>query len=142
MEVIPKYKIGDNVKIVNYGHWVAFSKTDYPNWDLLSRQLQQEEFAAIWGLKIEDIEKEELVLNPNAKPENIIAEDEFFYWVDINPGKIGTKDIVKDVNLMELTRNVAITLLKQDPDLMMDSNRNLKEFLLTRKDKEVWSRIS
>jgi ATP-dependent DNA helicase RecG len=51
-------------------------------------------------------------------------------------------DIVKDVNLMELTRNVAITLLKQDPDLMMDSNRNLKEFLLTRKDKEVWSRIS
>ena len=99
MEVIPKYKIGDNVKIVNYGHWVAFSKTDYPNWDLLSRQLQQEEFAAIWGLKIEDIEKEELVLNPNAKPENIIAEDEFFYWVDINPGKIGTKDIVKDVKI-------------------------------------------
>jgi|688.fasta_scaffold173329_1 ATP-dependent DNA helicase RecG len=51
-------------------------------------------------------------------------------------------DIVKDVNLMELTRNVAITLLKQDPDLIMDSNRNLKDFLLTRKDKEVWSRIS
>ncbi len=51
-------------------------------------------------------------------------------------------DIVRDVNLMELTRNVAITLLKQDPDLKMESNQLLKEFLMTRKDKEVWSRIS
>jgi ATP-dependent DNA helicase RecG len=51
-------------------------------------------------------------------------------------------DIIKDVGIMEVTRYAAIAILKEDPFLEEDSNRNLKEFLLTLKDKEVWSRIS
>ncbi|MBP6624785.1 MAG: ATP-dependent DNA helicase RecG [Chitinophagaceae bacterium] len=51
-------------------------------------------------------------------------------------------DIVKDVALMATTRQVAIELLKEDADLMKPEHANLKSFLLQRKDKEVWSRIS
>jgi ATP-dependent DNA helicase RecG len=51
-------------------------------------------------------------------------------------------DIIKDVALMEITRNAAIQLLQQDENLFKPENENLKMFLLSRKDKEVWSRIS
>jgi ATP-dependent DNA helicase RecG len=51
-------------------------------------------------------------------------------------------DIVKDVGLMELTRNTAIALLKEDAFLERSENLALRNHLLTRKDKEVWSRIS
>lgn len=51
-------------------------------------------------------------------------------------------DIIKDVGLMELTRNIAIDLLHKDSDLNMTENQNLKNYLMTLKDKEVWSRIS
>lgn len=51
-------------------------------------------------------------------------------------------DIVKDINLMEITRQVAIELLNIDPYLEAPENSKLKAFLMTRKDKEVWSRIS
>lgn len=103
MEIIPKYKIGDNVKIVNYGHLFAYNKISYPEWNLMYRLMQQSDDADFgvlaWGGKREDFIKEELIIDLEAKPENIIAEDELFYWVDINPSKIGTKDIVKDVKI-------------------------------------------
>jgi len=51
-------------------------------------------------------------------------------------------DIIKDVNLMEITRNLAIDLLKKDPLVESSENAGLKAFLMKRKDKEVWSRIS
>ena len=51
-------------------------------------------------------------------------------------------DIVKDVGLMEVTRNAAIALLKEDAYLESAPNQTLRNYLLTRKDKEVWSRIS
>jgi ATP-dependent DNA helicase RecG len=51
-------------------------------------------------------------------------------------------DIIKDVGLMELTRNKAIQLLQSDPNLQTPQNENLRNFLLSRKDKEVWSKIS
>jgi ATP-dependent DNA helicase RecG len=51
-------------------------------------------------------------------------------------------DIVKDVALMETTRNVATAILQQDPFLELDEHATLKAHLLTRKNKEVWSRIS
>jgi hypothetical protein len=43
---------------------------------------------------------------------------------------------------MELTRNKAIQLLQSDPNLQTPQNQNLRNFLLSRKDKEVWSKIS
>ncbi len=69
------------------------------------------------------------------------------------PGEIGgTKqsginefaiaDIVKDVDLMAKARNAAIDILQHDKNLELDENKNLKEYLLTQKNKEVWSRIS
>jgi ATP-dependent DNA helicase RecG len=51
-------------------------------------------------------------------------------------------DIVKDVALMEITRNAAIVILKEDPDLLLPQNQNLRLHLLSKKDKEIWSRIS
>ncbi len=51
-------------------------------------------------------------------------------------------DIVRDVNLMEITRQAAIDILQRDPYLESSEHANLKAFLMTRKDKEVWSRIS
>lgn len=51
-------------------------------------------------------------------------------------------DIVKDVELMATTRKAAIDLLIQDPELDDVSVVNLKTYLLSKKDKELWSRIS
>lgn len=51
-------------------------------------------------------------------------------------------DIIKDVELMATTRQVAIALLQEDSDLEKDSNATLKQFLLGRKEKEIWRRIS
>lgn len=51
-------------------------------------------------------------------------------------------DLVKDVGLLEVTRQVALELLQQDPELVQPEHQKLKAFLLGRKDREVWSRIS
>lgn len=51
-------------------------------------------------------------------------------------------DIVKDVELMATTRQVAIYILTQDPNLEKPEFLNLKNHLLLQKDKEIWSRIS
>jgi len=51
-------------------------------------------------------------------------------------------DIVKDVQLMEVTRQSAIQLLQADPYLEKPEQAALRAFLMKRKDKEVWSRIS
>jgi ATP-dependent DNA helicase RecG len=69
------------------------------------------------------------------------------------PGEIdGTKqsggmelklaDIVKDQQLLIVCRDAAIELLQSDPNLQLAPHQALKHFLLKRKDKEVWSRIS
>ncbi len=51
-------------------------------------------------------------------------------------------DIVKDVDIMTMTRNVAIDILQKDPDLNFEEHQYLKDYLLSQKDKEIWSRIS
>ncbi|HMN33146.1 MAG: ATP-dependent DNA helicase RecG [Chitinophagaceae bacterium] len=51
-------------------------------------------------------------------------------------------DIVKDVDIMTMTRNVAIDILQNDPDLNLEEHQYLKAYLLSQKDKEIWSRIS
>ncbi len=69
------------------------------------------------------------------------------------PGEIdGTKqsgaaelkiaDIIRDADLMAHTREEALSLLVRDRDLVLADHHNLKMFLLGRKDKEMWSRIS
>ncbi|MBL7764814.1 MAG: ATP-dependent DNA helicase RecG [Chitinophagaceae bacterium] len=51
-------------------------------------------------------------------------------------------DLIQDVGLMEITRNAAIALLQRDPDLQENEQMLLRKFLMGRKDKEIWSRIS
>jgi ATP-dependent DNA helicase RecG len=51
-------------------------------------------------------------------------------------------DIVRDVEIMELTRNTAIDILKQDSTLMLPQNTQLRLHLLSLKNTEAWSRIS
>jgi ATP-dependent DNA helicase RecG len=51
-------------------------------------------------------------------------------------------DLIKDASIMEEARGVAQQILLNDPFLESDVNRPLKSFLMTRKDKEIWSRIS
>jgi ATP-dependent DNA helicase RecG len=51
-------------------------------------------------------------------------------------------DIIKDVALLELTRNEAIQLLLEDASLQLPENQGLKKCMLLRKDREIWSRIS
>lgn len=51
-------------------------------------------------------------------------------------------DLVKDAHIMEQTRHIAQHILEEDPFLESDDNRPLKTYLMTRKDKEIWSRIS
>ena len=52
-------------------------------------------------------------------------------------------DLVKDSNILEYSRNVAIRLLEEDENLEKEENKNiLKEYLLYSKEKNNWSRIS
>ena len=51
-------------------------------------------------------------------------------------------DLIKDAPIMEEARGVAQQILLKDPFLESEVNRPLKSFLMTRKDKEIWSRIS
>ncbi len=51
-------------------------------------------------------------------------------------------DIIKDVELMAVTRQVAIDILQQDAELNGIEYVNLKYYLLNKGRKEIWSRIS
>jgi ATP-dependent DNA helicase RecG len=51
-------------------------------------------------------------------------------------------DIVKDKFLLNESRSIAIRTLEADPDLQSAENLRLKNYLLSQKDKAVWSRIS
>ncbi len=51
-------------------------------------------------------------------------------------------DIIQDVELMTTTRIAAIEILQQDSDLENENNLPLRTYLLSRKEKEIWSRIS
>ncbi|MEZ5046922.1 MAG: ATP-dependent DNA helicase RecG [Chitinophagaceae bacterium] len=51
-------------------------------------------------------------------------------------------DIVKDVAIMEKSRNAALKILSIDPNLDLNEHQLLKEILLSRKDHAIWSHIS
>ncbi len=51
-------------------------------------------------------------------------------------------DLVKDVDLMEKTRHAALAILNVDPQLDREENQCLKKYLMLRKDKMLWSKIS
>lgn len=51
-------------------------------------------------------------------------------------------DIVHDIGIMERARNECIALLHEDPELNLPQHHLLKKHLLSRKDKEIWSKIS
>ena len=52
-------------------------------------------------------------------------------------------DLVKDGNILEYSRNVAIQLLEEDENLEREENKNiLKAYLPYAKQRNNWSRIS
>ncbi|HNB81936.1 MAG TPA: ATP-dependent DNA helicase RecG, partial [Chitinophagaceae bacterium] len=51
-------------------------------------------------------------------------------------------DIVKDAALLQEARDAAFALLQDDPALEKSEHTALRKFLMQRKDKEIWSRIS
>lgn len=51
-------------------------------------------------------------------------------------------DIVHDIGIMELARNECISLLHADAELNLPQHQTLKQHLMKRKDKEIWSKIS
>jgi len=50
--------------------------------------------------------------------------------------------IVEDRHLVELARNLAIALMKEDPDLNSAENLHLKVFLQQQSGEVTWSKIS
>lgn len=50
--------------------------------------------------------------------------------------------IVKDKFLLDEAKTLAISILENDPDLISSDNYYLKQYLLSQKDKTLWSRIS
>ena len=68
----PKYKIGDKIKIVNYGHWIYTTKKE-----------RQE------MLKVK--------LVSTAIPKNILRETEDGYFVDMRPDRVGVEDVIDNV---------------------------------------------
>jgi ATP-dependent DNA helicase RecG len=50
--------------------------------------------------------------------------------------------LVEDRQLLEVARNLAIGLMKEDPDLISADNLHLKEFLQQQKGGITWSKIS
>ncbi len=50
--------------------------------------------------------------------------------------------IVQDRPLLEIARSLSASLLENDPELVSAENLQLKNFLLTQKEKSAWARIS
>jgi ATP-dependent DNA helicase RecG len=51
-------------------------------------------------------------------------------------------DIIQDGHILETSRQECLLLLQEDPALNLPAHQNLKQHLLSRKDKEIWSKIS
>jgi ATP-dependent DNA helicase RecG len=50
--------------------------------------------------------------------------------------------LVKDRPILEASKNIAMRILEEDPDLVSAENLPLKNFLMKQKTGTVWSRIS
>lgn len=68
-----KFKIGDKVKIINYGHILWESKESYKKHFEAGRYKTE-------------------------RPKNLISEDEDFFFIDIRPDILGQKGVVDKVS--------------------------------------------
>ena len=73
MSTKPIYSIGDKVKIVNYGALIWYNKKEW-------KKMYDEGFVT------------------KLKPDNIIAENNTIWTIDIMPKKVGEEAIIQKVN--------------------------------------------
>lgn len=89
-----KFKIGDKVRIVNYGHSTYFSKSNYYE---LSKGINQTtipvETYLMWGKKMTDEEINKI--EGSYKPENIITETDDLWCCDMSPELVGKEGIIE-----------------------------------------------
>jgi len=69
----PELKVGDTVKIVNYGHWIYMPRSQW--------EMQQKEFNFT-----------------QEKPDNVIKEEEDGWYYDINPDMVGRIGVVSSIS--------------------------------------------
>jgi ATP-dependent DNA helicase RecG len=51
-------------------------------------------------------------------------------------------DLVKDRSILEVAKNYAEDIIKKDPELKTMENLRLNEYLISLKEKTLWSKIS
>lgn len=94
-----KFNIGDKVRIIKYGHIMFWNKESYAETIAILKKLNTDVISTLlFGKKI-DSELPKLDLE--AKPDNILSEDEYMWICDSDKDLIGQEGIVEKVSKTE-----------------------------------------
>lgn len=94
---VPKFKLGDKVRIIKYGSLIFQSKTGYQSFsDSLARFKYKEDQWLLFSKK--PTEEELKKIKGRSKPDNIYCETEDSWWIDISPSYVGKVGIVKKIS--------------------------------------------
>lgn len=94
---VVEIKVGDKVKIVNYGQWMMVSKKNYQEQsDFFARFEAKAWHPLMFGVDATD---EYLsTIKGEDKPKNIISEDENKWIIDRCPELVGREDVVVGIS--------------------------------------------
>ena len=90
-----KFRIGDKVKIINYGSLIWCDKDTYRKGFAINQAYEK---AYLKSLLTGSFEVEEYVLDETIKPKNLISEDEKYFYYDISPEVVGQIGIISKCN--------------------------------------------
>jgi len=109
-----KFKIGDKVKVVKYGHLMFKSKKNYQ---------EESDFYAKYRVKLEndilrmlfgkDVPQESVEgVKGKSEPDNIYLETEDMWWIDTSPELVGQEGVVCKVALTQGRFQYAVDEIK------------------------------
>lgn len=93
-------KIGDKVRVVNFGHLIWQTKEGYQEQSrdlkIFAAEMKQLEYKLFFNQDPPPLDLSNI--QGDLEPENIYKEDEKVYWVDIDPQLIGQEGIIDGIS--------------------------------------------
>jgi len=102
-----KFKVGDRVRIINYGHEMYYGKQGY---QAMHEWLTDEPMPSLVEvlLGIEPKKPEPLAAHPVYKPKHIISETDTMYIADMSPELVGQVGIVTEAHTTQGIDNYSL----------------------------------
>lgn len=102
-----KFKVGDRVRIVNYGHPLLYGKSGYQAMrEWLVDNPGPDMYEVIFGLEYK--KPVPLLTHPVYRPKYIISETETYYTVDMSPELIGQTGIITEAHTTQGIDNYSL----------------------------------